>query len=158
MEIVYERCCGLDVHKDKIVACVISGKKRETRTFGTMTDDLLAMLDWIKEEGCECVAMESTGSYWKPVYNLLELEGIKSLVVNAQHIKAVPGRKTDVKDSEWIAELLRYGLLKGSYIPNPDKPEPKRFVGIQDSEFRVRGGFTGANILNAGIVMFFVNT
>ncbi|NJD04235.1 MAG: IS110 family transposase [Ruminiclostridium sp.] len=80
MEVVYERCCGLDVHKDKIVACIISGKKHDTRTFGTMTDDLWVMLDWIKEENCECVAMESTGSYWKPVYNLIELEGITAVL------------------------------------------------------------------------------
>lgn len=125
-----------------------------------MTDDLLEMLDWIKEEGCECVAMESTGSYWKPVYNLLELEGIKSLVVNAQHIKAVPGRKTDVKDSEWIAELLRYGLLKGSYIPNREQRELKELIRYRRSMIeerareinRMQKVLEGANIKLGSVV------
>lgn len=128
MEVIYERCCGLDVHKDKIVACVISDGRKEIKTYGTVTDDLLSLLDWIKSEGCQMVAMESTGSYWKPVHNLLELEEIPAMVVNAQHIKAMPGRKTDVKDAEWIADLLRHGLLKGSYIPGREQRELKELV------------------------------
>ena len=83
MEVVYERCCGLDVHKDKIVACIKSGTRKETRTFGKVTEELLLLIDWLKSEDCQIVAMESTGSYWKPVYNLLELEGMPSMVVNA---------------------------------------------------------------------------
>jgi len=114
MNVIYERCCGMDVHKKAIVACVLSGKKKEIRTLSTMTASLLCLVDWLKSVDCQCVAMEATGSYWKPIYNLLEMEGLPALVVNAQHIKAVPGRKTDVKDSEWIADLLRHGLLNGS--------------------------------------------
>jgi transposase len=125
MDVLYPRCCGLDVHKKTVVACCIlstKGRKpvKETRTFRTMTTDLLALADWLQEKGCSHVAMESTGVYWRPVYNLLEGQ-CELLVVNAQHIKAVPGRKTDVKDAAWLAELLRHGLLRGSFIPS--KPQ-----------------------------------
>jgi transposase len=127
MDVVSERCCGLDVHKKTVVACLIvpgpSGKpKPEVRTFGTMTDDLLRLGDWLAEAGCTHVAMESTGVYWKPVWNLLEGQ-FELLLVNAQHIKAVPGRKTDVQDSEWIADLLRPGLLRASFVPDRDQRE-----------------------------------
>jgi transposase len=116
-------CAGLDVHKQVVVACVRksqAGKVRqEVRTFRTETNALLEMADWLTDEGVTVVAMESTGVYWKPIWNLLE--GVVELVlVNAEHIKAVPGRKTDVKDSEWIAQLLQHGLLKPSFVP--DKP------------------------------------
>lgn len=122
MEVTHERCCGIDVHKQTVVACVIvtgaqSGKpERETRTFGTMSGDLGALASWLKEKGVTHVAMEATGVYWKPVYNLLEGQ-FEILVVNAAHIKAIAGRKTDVQDAEWIADLLRHGLLSGSFIP-----------------------------------------
>ena len=120
MERVYERCCGIDVHKKMVVAClilVVNGQRRkEARTFRTTTQDLLLLLDWLSSAGCTHVAMESTATYWKPIYNLLEGH-FELLVVNAQHIKAVPGRKTDVHDSEWIADLLQHGLLKASFIP-----------------------------------------
>src|SRR2546430_1172003 len=121
MHVVYERCCGLDVHKKTVVACLLlpqaGGRtSKEVRTFGTMTDDLLALADWLREAGCTHAAMESTGVYWKPIWNLLEGQ-FTLLLVNAQHIKAVPGRKTDVRDSEWIAELLQHGLLRGSFVP-----------------------------------------
>ncbi|MEQ8155923.1 MAG: IS110 family transposase [Clostridiaceae bacterium] len=119
MEVLYKQCCGIDIHKNMIMACVFTSvRKKEIRQFGTMTDDILELVSWVKETNCEVVAMESTGVYWKPVYNLLENEGINIIVVNAQHIKGVPGRKTDVKDSEWIADLVRHGLVKASYIPN----------------------------------------
>lgn len=95
------------------IACVITPSGKEIRTFSTMTDDLILMVDWIKNKGCTHVAMESTGSFWKPIYNLPELTEINTLVVNAKHIKNVPGRKTDVKNAEWIAGLLRHGLLQG---------------------------------------------
>lgn len=98
-----------------------------------MTGDLLALTDWIKTAGCSAVAMESTGVYWKPIYNLLEMEDIQTLVVNAQHIKAVPGRKTDVKDAEWIADLLRHGLLKGSFIPDREQRELREIVRYRRS-------------------------
>jgi transposase len=125
MEIVYERCCGLDVHKRTVVACrIVPGPDgtpaKVIRTFGTMTSDLLALADWLAGESCTHIAMEATGVFWKPIYNLLE-DQFAVLVVNAQHIKAVPGRKTDVKDAEWIADLLRHGLLRASFIP--DRPQ-----------------------------------
>jgi transposase len=126
MQIMHTCCCGLDVHKKQIVACLMrfdeaGQRQQELRTFGTMTQDILALADWLSATGCTHVAMESTGVYWKPVYNLLE--GLfELLVVNAQHIKAVPGRKTDAKDAEWIADLLQHGLLRGSFIP----PAPQR--------------------------------
>jgi transposase len=121
MNIVHECCAGLDVHKKTVVACVLvsqaSGKARkEVRTFSTMTPDIVRMRDWLKALSVTHAAMESTGVFWKPIYNLLEGH-LELLLVNAQHIKAVPGRKTDVKDAEWIADLLRHGLLRPSLIP-----------------------------------------
>jgi transposase len=124
MDIVFPCCAGLDVHKDTIVVCVRrlrTGRKRkpesEVRTFGTVTEEILALADWLAEEGVTHVAMESTGVYWKPVWNLLESGPYQLLLVNAQHIKQVPGRKTDVKDCEWIAQLLQCGLLRSSFVP-----------------------------------------
>jgi len=127
MEILHERCAGLDVHKKNVKACFASpaegGKrKKETRTYLTMTQDLLQMRDWLKEQGCTHIAMEATGVYWKPIYNLLEGD-FEILVVNAHHIKTVPGRKTDVKDAEWIADLLSHGLLSASFIPSSPQRE-----------------------------------
>ena len=120
MEAVLERCCGLDVHKKSVVACVITPRGREIRTFRSMTKELLELADWLRVKEVSHVAMESTGVYWKPVYNLLEDEfGV--MVVNAAHMKTVPGRKTDAKDAEWIAELLQHGLLRASFIP--DRPQ-----------------------------------
>jgi len=116
MEIIYDCCCGLDVHAKTVVACLIKRGKKETRTFSTMTDDLLKLSDWLVSEGCTHVAMESTEVYWKPVFNILE-GVLEVILVNARHVKAVPGRKTDVRDSEWLADLLRHGLLKASFIP-----------------------------------------
>jgi len=126
MRVVYERCCGLDVHKRTVVACALLSQAdgtvtREVRTFGTMTADLLALSDWLSAQQITVVAMESTGVYWKPVYQLLE-EGRTLLLVNPEHLKRVPGRKTDVKDAEWLADLLRHGLLSASFIP----PQPVR--------------------------------
>jgi len=125
MEVVYKRCCGLDVHKDTVVACVMirEGEKveKDIRTFGAMTADLVVLSDWLGAHQVTHVAMESTGIYWKPVFNLLDTS-FHLILVNAAHIKKVPGRKTDVKDCEWIADLLAHGLLKGSFIP----PEPIR--------------------------------
>ena len=120
MESIIERCCGLDVHKKLAVACAITPEGQEVRTFSTMTHDLLAMSDWLAGHRITHVAMESTGVYWKPVYNLLE-EEFTVMVVNARHMRAVPGRKTGVKDAEWIADLLRHGLLQASFIP--DRPQ-----------------------------------
>lgn len=155
MEIISKYVCGMDVHKNSITACVLTPEKKEIRTFGTMTDDLLLLVDWIQANGCTHAAMESTGVYWKPVYNLLELESsISTYVVNAQHIKQVPGRKTDVKDAEWIADLLKHGLLKPSYIPNRDQRELRELVRYRRSLIdersresnRIQKVLEGANI------------
>ncbi len=137
MEVVYERCCGLDIHKRMVVACVLTPGRKEVRTFGTMTGDLLRMSDWLSESGVTHVAMESTGVYWKPVWNLLE-GSFELLLVNAAHIKAVPGRKTDVKDAEWIADLLRHGLLRGSFVPDRERRELRELVRYRTSLIRER--------------------
>src|SRR5215472_13468901 len=123
MQVVHEVCCGLDVHKKSVTACVLwaANRRRQTREFGTFTKELLELADWLRECGVTHVALESTGVYWKPVWNLLEGQ-FEVLLVNAQHIKAVPGRKTDQKDSEWIADLLQHGLLRASFVP----PTPTR--------------------------------
>lgn len=142
MEVVYQRCCGLDVHKRTVVACLLTpgeeGKSRkEIRTFGTMTDDLLKLSDWLAAAGCTHIAMESTGVYWKPIWNLLE-GNFELLLANAQHIKTVPGRKTDVKDCEWIADLLRHGLLKGSFVPDREQRELRELTRYRTSLVRER--------------------
>lgn len=121
MHIVSERCAGLDVHKKSVVACLITPgpdgePRKERQTFSTMTPDLVRLREWLTAQQCRQVAMESTGVYWRPIFNVLEGH-LEVMVVNAQHIKAVPGRKTDVKDAEWIADLLQHGLLRPSFIP-----------------------------------------
>jgi len=128
MDVLYERCCGLDVHKKLIVACFRNGKKKELRKFDTLTESLRELCKWLLENKCQMVAMESTGSYWKPIYNILELNDLEVMVVNARYIKNVPGRKTDVKDAEWIAELLQHGLVKASYIPDKEQRELREIV------------------------------
>ena len=129
---IIERCCGLDVHKKPVVACAITPEVQEVRTFRTMTRDLLALADWLKDHRVTHVAMESTGVCWKPVYNLLEDE-FSVWVVNAHHMKAVPGRKTDVKDAEWIADLLRRGLLRSSFIPGRPQRELRELTRYRRS-------------------------
>lgn len=126
MQLVYERCAALDVHKKTVVACRVrvgpKGRRQiEVKTFGTTTVELLKLVDWLAEWECTHVAMESTGDYWKPIFNLLEGQ-VEVLLVNAKHVKHVPGRKTDVADAEWLAQLLQHGLLKASFIP----PAPQR--------------------------------
>src|SRR5438445_8275937 len=121
MEILYRICCGLDVHKKTVAACLrflspTGTRAEEIRTFGTATRELLRLADWLATAGCTHVAMESTGVYWRPVYQILE-GSFALLLVNAQHIKTVPGRKTDVKDCQWIARLLEHGLLRASFVP-----------------------------------------
>src|ERR671921_1498762 len=125
MEAMYARCSGVDIHKKTAVACVVVPGPRgepvkQVRTFATMTADLLALGDWLAANGVTHVALESTGVYWEPVWNLLE-DRFALLLVNAQHVKQVPGRKTDVKDCEWLADLLRHGLLRASFVP--DRPQ-----------------------------------
>ena len=141
MEVLHPRCAGLDVHKKTVVACRLVGTGRhlqqETRTFGTMTRDLLALSDWLTEAGVTHVAMESTGVYWKPVYNLLE-GSFTLLLANAQHVKGVPGRKSDVRDAEWLADLLRHGLLKPSFVPERDLRELRELTRYRTSLVRER--------------------
>lgn len=127
MDVIHERCCGLDIHKKTISACVIlsvsTGRtKKHTRIFGTMTCDLVELADWLRHLEVTHAAMEATGVYWKPVWNVLEGRSLDLLLVNPQHVKALPGRKTDQKDAEWLADLLRHGLLRPSFIP----PAPVR--------------------------------
>ncbi len=159
MDVIYERCCGLDVHKKTVVACVLTPEGKQTRTFGTMTPELLQLGDWLESKAVTHVAMESTGVYWKPVYNVLEGLDLTLLVVNAQQIKAVPGRKTDVKDAEWIADLLRHGLLRASSIPDRPQRELQELVrhrrGLirQRSQMvnRIQKVLEGANIKLASV-------
>jgi len=136
MEVVYRRCSGVDVHKESISVCVLlmedEGVKKQIRRFGTMTRDLLELRLWLQQLGVTHVAMESTGVYWKPVWNLLE-DQFELLLVNAQHIKQVPGRKTDIRDCEWIADLLQHGLLRGSYVPKQEQRDAiKSWVDMRD--------------------------
>ena len=137
MEAVVECCAGLDVHQGSVVACVLLGAagrkpRKEVRTFATATADLVALRDWLKDLGVTHVGMESTGVYWKPVYAVLE--GHFELIVgNAHHIKAVPGRKTDVKDAEWIADLVRHGLVRASFVPPPAIRELRDLVRLRRS-------------------------
>ena len=160
MDKVYDICCGIDVHKKLIVACLRKGNKHEIREFGATTRELLSMADWLKENGCQMAAMESTASYWKPLYNILESYDLEAIVVNAHHMKAVPGRKTDVKDAEWIADLLQHGLLQPSYIPDKDQRElrelvryRKSLVGERTRELnRLQKMLEGANIKLSGTV------
>ena len=160
MEVVYERCCGIDVHKKMIVACLRVGRKHETKEFGTSTEDLRKMADWLMENHCQMAAMESTGSYWKPVYNVLEALGVETIVVNAHHIKNVPGRKTDVKDAEWIAELLQHGLVNASFIPGRAQRELREIARYRKSLVeerareinRLEKTLQGANIKLSSVV------
>ena len=160
MEQIYDNCCGVDVHKKLIVACFKHGRKQEIREYGTTTRELLEMAEWLIEGGCEQVAMESTGSYWKPLYNILESSGLSAIVVNARHMKAVPGRKTDASDAEWIADLLQHGLLKASFIPDKARRELRELVGYrkslvkeQASELnRLQKMLEGANIKLSGTI------
>jgi transposase len=161
--VVHPCCCGIDVHKREVQACLLvsapGGRVRqEQRAFATTTAALLALADWLVAEGCTHVAMESTGVYWKPLYNLLDGQ-VELLVVNAQHIKQVPGRKTDLKDAAWIAGLLRHGLLRPSFIPNRDQRELRELTRYRTSLVQERSAevnrlqktLEGGNIKAAGI-------
>jgi transposase len=163
VDVVIERCCGLDVHKRTVVACLITpgsqGRPQKAiRTFGTMTDELLQLADWLMAAGCTHVALESTGVYWKPIWNLLEGQ-VSLLLVNAQHMKQVPGRKTDAKDCEWIADLLRHGLLKASFVPDRPQRELRELTRYRTTLIRERSAeanrlqktLEGANIKLASV-------
>ena len=164
MDVLHERCCGLDVHKKSVTACVLIAQPggtsiKEIRTFATMTADLLALRNWVLEQQVTHVAMESTGVYWKPVWNLLE-DDVSLVLVNPAHMKAVPGRKTDVKDAEWIADLLQHGLLQGSMVPPRDQRELReltryrsRLVQERSAEVnRLQKTLEGANIKLGSVV------
>ncbi|MDP9374798.1 MAG: IS110 family transposase [Chloroflexota bacterium] len=163
MEVVFARCCGLDVHKRTVVACLLTpgpgGRpEKAVRTFSTMTDDLLRLADWLAAAGCTHVAMESTGVFWQPIWYLLE-DRFSLLLVNAAHIKAVPGRKTDVRDAEWIADLLRHGLLRGSVVPDQPQRELRDLTRYRSAlvaersaaASRLQKGLEGANIKLASV-------
>jgi transposase len=163
MDVIYAKCAGLDVHKKTIMACVIvpgpKGKpQKAVRAFGTMTDDVLALGQWLSTAEVTHVAMESTGVFWQPVWNLLE-ERFQLVLVNAHHIKQVPGRKTDVADSEWIADLLRHGLLKASFVPDRDQRERRELTRDRTSLMRERAAevnrlqktLEGANVKLASV-------
>lgn len=160
MEVVYRCCCGIDVHKSLIVACLRTGGKRELREFGTMTWEIKELAHWLTEAGCEMAAMESTGPYWKPLYNLFELLGLDAIIVNAAHMKAVPGRKTDVKDAEWIADLLQHGLLRASFVPSREQRELRELTRYRKSIIeersrelnRLQKVLEGANIKLGSVV------
>ena len=164
MEVMHPDCAGLDVHKKTVVACVMhsvagSAAAKQTRTFGTMLNELEELRDWLRKEGCTHVAMEATGVYWKPVHNVLE-EHFTVLIANAEHIQAVPGRKTDVKDAEWIATLLRHGLVAASFIPDRAQRELRELTRFRTSLIRDRARMVlrlqktleGANIKLAAVL------
>jgi len=163
MDAIYRDVCGLDLHKRRIVACAITTDAqgqvhKAIRTFGTMTEDVLTLADWLHSEGVTQVAMESTGVLWKPIYNLLEGQ-FTLLLANAQHLKAVPGRKTDVKDAEWIADLLRHGLLRPSFVPDRPQRELRELTRYRTSLVqertaevnRLQKTLEGANIKLASV-------
>ena len=160
MKKVYDKCCGIDVHKKLIVACFRHGSKEEIRETGATTRELLELADWLLESGCQMTAMESTGSYWKPLYNVFESAGLNIIVVNARHMKNVPGRKTDVTDAQWITDLLQHGLLRPSYIPDKDQRELRELVKYRQSLIKNRAAelnrlqkmLEGANIKLSGTV------
>jgi len=132
MEVLHPRCCGLDVHKATVVACVrrvIDGKAvKESRTFATITSSLFALSEWLTETKCTHVAMEATGVHWKPVWHILSDGDLELVLANAAHIKNVPGRKTDVKDAEWISDLLAHGLIRASFVPDTQTHEMRTFL------------------------------
>ncbi|HEV7378007.1 MAG TPA: IS110 family transposase [Pyrinomonadaceae bacterium] len=135
MEVLYASCCGIDVHAKMLVACLIKSGQKETRTFETLTDDLLRLLDWLVAEGCTHVAIESTGVYWRPVFNILE-GSVEVMLVNARDAKGFKARKTDVIDAEWLADLLRHGLLKASFIPPLQIRELRELTRYRESLVR----------------------
>ena len=160
MKKIYDKCCGIDVHKKLLVACFLHGKQKEIREFGATTRELLQLTDWLQQNDCQMVAMESTASYWKPLYNILESVGLEAMVVNARYMKALPGRKTDIQDAEWIADLLQHGLLKSSYIPKKEQRELRELVGYRKSLVgernrelnRLQKMLEGANIKLSGTI------
>src|SRR5262252_6126161 len=140
MQVLHPRCCGLDVHKATVVACVrrvIDGKTaKETRTFATTTASLIALSEWLTETKCTRVAMEATGVYWKPVWHILSDEDFELVLANAAHIKNVPGRKTDVKDADWTSDLLAHGLIRPSFVPDHPTQEMRTLLRTRNQLVR----------------------
>lgn len=142
MEVIYKSCCGIDVHKNKLVACLkIKGKKNVIKEFSGQTEDIKNMANWLKENNCEKVAMESTASFWKPLVNVFEMTNLDYTVINARDYKNLPGKKTDVLDSEWISDLLQHGMLRDSYIPSREQRELREATRYRKSltQERTRG-------------------
>lgn len=139
MKVVHEICCGIDVHAKMLVVCLIlANGEKKIRTFSTMTDELLQLRDWLVAAQCTHVAIESTGVYWKPVFNILE-DALTVILINPEHARALRGRKTDVKDAEWLADLLRHGLLKASFIPPAEIRELRELTRYRESLVREQG-------------------
>lgn len=142
MEVLYPHCAGLDIHKDTVVACVrhmVNGTvTRDVRTFKTTTKDLMALSDWLVSEGCTHVAMEATGVYWKPVWHILSDGDLHLTLANAKHVKNVPGRKTDVNDATWLADLLAHGLIRGSFVPDAPTQEMRGLLRTRKQVVRER--------------------
>src|SRR5207248_5451873 len=142
MEVLHRHCAGLDVHKDTVVACVrhmVDGTgKREVRTFKTTTKDLVALSEWLSAEDCTHVAMEATGIYWKPVWHILADGEFTLVLANAAHVKNVPGRKTDVNDATWLADLMAHGLIRGSFVPDEPTQEMRNFLRTRKQFVRER--------------------
>ena len=134
----YERCAGIDVHKKLLVVCLRIGRGTQSREFGTTTGEIREIVAWLKANGCQMVAMESTGSYWKPLYNIFEQERLPAMVCNAYHIKNVPGRKTDWNDAFWIAKCLAQGLLKPSFVPDREQRELRDMTRFRKSQIEER--------------------
>lgn len=132
MEILYPRCCGLDVHKETVVACLrlaIAGKvMKEVRTFSTTTTDLMNLSGWLAENKCAQIAMEATGVYWKPVWHILSDGDFELVLANAAQVKNLPGRKTDVKDADWVSDLLAHGLIRASFVPDSPTQEMRTLL------------------------------
>jgi len=153
-EVYYERCAGIDVHKNFLVVCLRIGSKPEIRRFGTLTHEIREIVAWLKTNGCQMAAMESTGSYWKPIYNIFEQEGLPAMVCNAYHLKNVPGRKTDANDAQWTAKCLSQGLLNPSFIKNREQRELTDMTRFRKSQIeersrninRLQKFFEGANV------------
>lgn len=134
----YERCAGIDVHKNLLVVCLRIGRKTESREYGTTTGEIREIVKWLKSNQCQMAAMESTGSYWKPLYNIFEQESLPAMIVNAYHIKNVPGRKTDWNDAFWIAKCLAQGLLKPSFVPAREQRELRDMTRFRKSQIEER--------------------
>lgn len=139
MDIIYKSCCGIDVHKNKLVACLkIKGKQTVIKEFTGQTEDIKNMAEWLKENKCEKIAMESTASYWKPLVNIFEIKELEYTIINARDYKNLPGKKTDVLDSEWIADLLQHGMLRDSFIPTREQRELREATRYRNSIIQER--------------------